>query len=178
MNRRDVCHFPRDMSAKIGMTVAILRCRTVADAVGQNRLEAVELHPADVRSDVDNDAGDVLANAGSHHPRLAVIQRETFLMSDNGDKRLDSFARTRQFRVSRECQVVGIAGVDGASGRCDSEQSSIKPPGGKIRQRRRCRCALRQVAADEPLSRNKVRADAAAGARPRHRRELTSCRGP
>src|SRR5665213_3261986 len=165
MNRSDMRDFSGNMSAKIGMTVAILRCRAVADAVGQNRLEAVKLGPADVRSDVDNDAGDMLTNAGSHHPRLAVIQRKAFFMSDNSDKRLDALPRACQVCVSRECQVVGIACVNGAGGRCDSEQSSIKPPGSKIRQRRRCRRALRQVAGDEPLTCGKVRADAAAGAR-------------
>ena len=71
------------MGPKIRKLFAVLRFRPVPHAIRKNRFKPIEFDATNVRSDVDDHACHMLADAGSHHASLAMIERESFLMRDD-----------------------------------------------------------------------------------------------
>ena len=67
------------MGGEIRVIFAVLRNRTVALAVGQDRLETVKLAAVDVRPFIQDQTGGVLFLALPQDPRLVVVRPKTFL---------------------------------------------------------------------------------------------------
>ncbi len=114
INRRHERHLARQVAAKIGDGLAILRCqtrRTRARAIRQDRPEAIEFAACDVGPHVDDYAGDLLANAGGHQMSLEVIQGEAFVPGDHRNGGLNAMLRAGQCGAAGKCQIIGVAGV-------------------------------------------------------------------
>src|SRR5262245_48341823 len=99
------------MSAEIGVTVAVLRCDAVANAVVEDRFEALQRVTWQARAIVDDHAGDLLSHATSHDASLANSNREALLFGNRGDDAHQRRCVLRQSFVGREAKIVGIAGV-------------------------------------------------------------------
>jgi hypothetical protein len=67
------------------MVVAVLALRTVADAVGENRLEPIEVRAHDVDVLISHDSRKILPGILTHDAGLAMIRLKAFLKQDDGD---------------------------------------------------------------------------------------------
>jgi hypothetical protein len=73
-----------EMRPKTGMRVAVLTLRAQPGAVGERRLETVEVGPYDIHALADGQSGQMLPNALAHDAGLAVIHGETLLVKNRG----------------------------------------------------------------------------------------------
>ena len=67
------------------MSVAVLAFRTQANAVGECRLETIEVGAYDIHALIGDQAREVLPNALAHDARLAVMHGETLFVQNGGD---------------------------------------------------------------------------------------------
>ena len=102
------------VGAEIVVTVTILLVGAAADAVGQDGLETVVLAPPKIGPDVQDNAGNLLADALAHEVRLARVDLEPFLQGDAAHVDVESPQAALEFFVSGEDQVVGVARVTSA----------------------------------------------------------------
>ena len=89
----------KKMSTKVGTVRSVLGLWTVANAVGQDRLELVVEHPANIGMAIDHDAGQLLAKALTHETALLKMQIEAFFGGDH---------RHRDLETSGQSMVAGI----------------------------------------------------------------------
>src|SRR5690348_17816899 len=101
----------RQVSAKIGVALAVLPRRTLADAIGQDGLEALVLGSSKIGMDVQNNPRDLLPHALAHEVRLARIHLEPFLQRDPADVDMKTAGIALQLLAAGENQIVGIARV-------------------------------------------------------------------
>jgi hypothetical protein len=92
----------------------------------------------------------VLASVRPHDPGLGRVHGEAFVRNDPADG-VDQSVH-RQFRAG-EREVVGVSRVAGPMRSREAGQSAVEPVGDEIGERRRGRCALRQVRTPESTGR-------------------------
>ncbi len=85
-------HPAGQMAMEVGMISAILRFGTVADAIEEYGFEAIEIRAREVRADVDDDAGELLAHGAPHDSSFAETDGEAFFGRDGGNVS-DKFSR-------------------------------------------------------------------------------------
>ncbi len=71
-----MCDPAQEMGAEVRNPGAVLCCRSLQQAVVQDRLELIVFAPGDVGMAVKHDPGRLLANALAHHARLAVLDQD------------------------------------------------------------------------------------------------------
>src|SRR5262249_4510882 len=96
------------------MFVAILALRTHANAVGQRRLETIEVGAHDIYALIDTQARQVLPYASAHDAGLAVMYGETLFVQNCGHMCGEPLGAALKFLPSRKRQIVSIARVLGA----------------------------------------------------------------
>jgi hypothetical protein len=133
------------MSAVCGMALAVLAVRPKARAVGEHRLEAIEVVPGDVGVAIDDQAGELLADALPHDASLTVLNFEALFEQYRGDALGEAIGLARESIVAGEGKIVGVAGVCGAGRLRQALQAAIGAIGAKVSQRGRCGRSLRQV---------------------------------
>jgi hypothetical protein len=136
---------PVEMAAIVVVAVSILALGTESNAVGQCRLQAIEVVAGNVQTLVHHHSGKSLANALPHDARLAMVHRESFLHGGRTHVKLESSGDALKIAVPRERKIVGITRIDGLSGVRQAVQPAIHPIGAEVGKRRRCGCALRQM---------------------------------
>ena len=70
------------MRAKCTMRVAILALWAMPDAIGQYRLEPIEVRTHSIEALVDYNTRKILPHAAPHHARLAVLYFESLFQKD------------------------------------------------------------------------------------------------
>ena len=127
-----------DPTQKMGPEVwnsgAVLFCRSMAQAVVENRLEPIVFAACDVGMPIEHDAGRLLANPLPHHSRLAMLDMESFLQANRRDMKGEPVNGSREYLASREHQVVGIACVTNSRGAGQAVKSTVEPVGAEVRQ--------------------------------------------
>jgi hypothetical protein len=98
----DIGDAAQEMATEIAGVLSILRRRPVAHAVEQDRLQLVERLALEVRFDVDDDPGKMLANALPHEAALAKVKLEAFLKGDDADEKLKAAGGTGETFVAGE----------------------------------------------------------------------------
>ena len=116
MNALDEADPSFQMLPEMRMRFAILALSTVADTVGKDRLQEIEIGSSYIQALVGYQPRKMLAHRLAHDARLAVLNGKTFRHENHCDIRGESLDTTIEAFVSGEGQVVGIACV-GASGR-------------------------------------------------------------
>ena len=104
------------MLPEMRMTLAVLGFRTVTDAVGEYRLQQIEIGSPHIEVLVCHQPREMLAHRRSHDARLAVLNTKAFLHQDHRNKRAKAFRRMVEAVTAGESEVVRIAGVDGPTG--------------------------------------------------------------
>ena len=84
INRFNKTHLSPKVLPKMSMALAILCLGTKANAVVQDRLEAIEVGANDVRVLVRHNPDQMLPNSTSHNPRFTMVHVEAFLQQDRG----------------------------------------------------------------------------------------------
>jgi hypothetical protein len=107
--------------AEIRNRGAILQFGTSANAVGQDGFQQLEIAPAQTELLVDNNSGEMLADALTHDAGLAVIDSEAFFQRDSGRMRRESYRSALECFSAGECQIVGVTRVRYARGFSQAE---------------------------------------------------------
>jgi hypothetical protein len=103
------------MFPKHGMPCVVLAGRAQANAVGQRRLQAIEICPDNIYTLVGNQTRQVLSNALPHDARLAVMYSESLFFQNRSGVRGEAGHPTLKILVSGKCQIVGVTGIVGPS---------------------------------------------------------------
>ena len=139
-----------DTAAKVAgevvVLIAVLRNGTLANAVRQDGLQLIELGPADAQLLVDDDTCDRLTLMLFEDAAFAAVEVEPLIPHDPLRHGNDLAQGGDRLSLSRERQVVGIPRVPGVVFHSQSIQADIQAEGRKIRDGRRGRCPLREVA--------------------------------
>jgi phosphatidylglycerol:prolipoprotein diacylglycerol transferase len=150
--RVDVFH-PGDsavqMGAEVGVDLPVLARWAVAGAIPQGRFQPVVFTARDVDMAVDGQARDALAIALVHDAGFAVVHRVALIGADRRRHAGEPAAPRREIPITREGEIVAVAGVACAQAPCQPVQPAIQPPGAEIGQHRRGRRALRQMLLQE-----------------------------
>ena len=133
------------MSAKGWMTVAILPCRAMFDAVVEDRFQKIEVISDDVDALVGDQTGEVLPDPLAHDPCLAVVNGKAFFEKDGRNMGCKALALRREVFIPGKGEVIGVAGVLRVGGTSEPLQAAINAVRAEIRQCWRGRRALRQV---------------------------------
>src|SRR3984957_2553964 len=133
------------MLAEMGMTLAVLGFRALAGAVGEDRLQQIEIGSPHIEVLVCHQPCEMLTHRWPHDARLAVLDGKIFLHQDHCDKCAKAFRRTVEGVTAGESEVVRISGVDGPAGLSEPAQTAVQAVAAEIRERRGCRRTLRQV---------------------------------
>ena len=114
-------------------------------AVGQNRLQPIEVRTYNIQSLIRNDPRKILPHPSPHHARLAMIDLESLFEQNRRSPQCESLRALIEFLIAGEGKVIRIPRVFRARRLGQSAQTAIHSIRAKIRQRRRSRCALRQM---------------------------------
>ncbi len=93
---------------------AVLAFRSVAQTIGEDGFEQVEIGSINVGPLIYHEAGQVLAYALAHESGLVVINGEPFFHEYGGGVDGESLGGAGEVFASGEGEVIGIAGVFGA----------------------------------------------------------------
>src|SRR5512133_2472934 len=98
-----------EVGTKVWMICAVLCLRALADAVGQDCFQQIEVRTRNVRFAVYNRSCEVLPDALPHDPRLAMICGKSFFEQDRSQVDREAIHAFLKILASGKCQVVGIA---------------------------------------------------------------------
>ena len=132
----NIRHSSTQVRPKVGVAFAVLPIKPMPAAVGQRGLEAVIDSAVNVEVIIDDESAQPLADTAAHDARLAMMNLESLVVHDLPHEGLKPFEALRKARVTREGQVIGVAGLGGANRFCGRRQAAIQPERGQIRQRR------------------------------------------
>ncbi len=123
---------PFEVSAEVGMVAAVLAVGAVAEAVGEDSFEFVVGVAGDVGLLVDDQAGEVLANALAHDAGFAMVDGEAFLGGEGGGLGSKAMDTAGEGGIAGEGEVITVAGVDGTGGMGKSGEAAIEAIGAEI----------------------------------------------
>ncbi len=94
------------VGAEVGVSVPVLRFAAVADTVGKDGFQEIEVAALQAGSLVDDDAGEVLAHRLAHDAGLVVIDGEAFFQYDAGRVRAEAVDHAVKGFLAREGEVI------------------------------------------------------------------------
>jgi hypothetical protein len=119
----------QEIVTKIGVASAILCLGSVPHAVGQNGFQLVVHGTADIRTLVQDDSDQLLANTPSHEATLLEVQIEAFFRGNDGNRYLKTPCGTLQYLSAGKRQVIGIPGVNRLDRPGKPVEPSVEPAG-------------------------------------------------
>lgn len=75
---------------------------------------------------IDDDPSDALASRRAHDTSLAMIHAKTLLLNDGRDVMPETVDTSREFLVSRESQIIGLARVLCAASIRETHEPEVK----------------------------------------------------
>ncbi len=120
-----------EVLSEAGMRFAVLAFWSMAEAVGEDGLEAVVVGAADVGVMVDDEAGEMLTYCLAHDAGFAMVNAEAFVVHDGG------YIRGEAICVEVPCaagegEIVGVSGVCCADGLSETEEAAVHMVGTEV----------------------------------------------
>ena len=130
MKHGDMTDASCQMSAEIVVPLPILAVRAVADAVGEDGLEAIVFHTPHVGPDIQHHAGHLLANALPHEVRFACVHFKPLFERDAANMDVKAADAAFQCFAAGENEVVGIVRIRGIQRAGQPREPAIEPISG------------------------------------------------
>src|SRR5262245_13017647 len=93
------------------MRLAVLALRSQANAVGERRLETIEVGARDIHALISDQARQVLPHALAHDARLAGMYAKTLFLQNGGHMGGETLRAPLKCFAAGKRQIVGIARV-------------------------------------------------------------------
>jgi len=137
IDRFDEANPPLKVRPEAGMSLAVLAQGSIANAVVERRFQPIEVRAHYIDALIGDQAGQILAHALAHDAGLAVLDGESLFKKNRGGVRGKSFHALLKALVPGEREIVGIAGICGASRLRETAQPAIDAIRANIGERRR-----------------------------------------
>ncbi len=135
------------MRAKIRMPFAILTERPVPRTVGESGFQSIEIDAPNIQPPIRHHTREMLPHALPHDARLAMMDREAFLMQNRGYVGGKPFHTMVEILSARKRQIVGVPRVVRSGTFGETEQPAIGAIETHVGQRGGCRRALWKMGA-------------------------------
>jgi hypothetical protein len=120
------------MSMKVGDAFAVLARGTMAETVGENCFELVDVFAWNAEMLVDYEAGELLARGAALNASLAIVGSKAFFQENGGDMIGEGTNTALEVFIAGEGEVIGVPCVNGVACGCESTKAAIDAPGANI----------------------------------------------